>query len=542
MDPPSASKNRRALAVLPSGLIGAWSSGGSRNARAGSSPEGSGTRERFRRERFSPLRFGGALALVVIAMMGRPFLTQSFGATTAIFITLYPATFLAALLWGLGPGIFASVLSVSAAAYDLLEPSGIRAAGVRDVVDLTFLLFSGIGVSALAGARDRTSRRASENARKASLYARSLIEACLDPLVAISPEGKILDVNQATEEATGVPRSGLIGTDFARYLTDPDQARAGFLQVFEQGQITDYPLAIQHASGRVTDVLCHARTFADENGVVTGVLASARDVTERKRAEAELGAYRQHLEELVEKRTVEIQTAYQTLEAANQELETFAYSVSHDLRTPLRAVDGFSSILLEDCAAQLDAEGRRVVGVIREGTRRMGQMIDDILAFSRAGRLELSMRRVDMEELVGTALKDLKPLLAASGIEVKIKPLPAAHGDAPMLQRVWVNLLENAIKFTRPKSAGAIEVGARPGESETIYYVRDNGVGFDMQYSHKLFGVFQRLHGQDEFPGTGIGLAIVKRVVTRHGGRVWAEAKAGEGATVSFALPNGAPS
>jgi two-component system sensor kinase len=234
-----------------------------------------------------------------------------------------------------------------------------------------------------------------------------------------------------------------------------------------------------------------------------------------------------------------LEDANKSLANVNRELETFAYSVSHDLRTPLRAVDGFSRILLEEYAPKLDTEGQRIVGVVREGTKKMAQMIDDILAFSRAGKKEVASAAIDMEELVRAALKDLQPLLAGRYVKLEIKPLPASHGDAPMIQRVWTNLLDNAIKFTRHQPEGTIEVGAQVGKGEIVYYVKDNGVGFDMQYVGKLFGVFQRLHGQNEFPGTGIGLAIVKRIVARHGGHVWAGGKVNQGATIYFALPNG---
>lgn len=292
--------------------------------------------------------------------------------------------------------------------------------------------------------------------------------------------------------------------------------------------------------GEYRDMAARGVPVLEADSSVREWVGTCTDITDQKRAEREIVLHRQHLEELVAQRTGELQATNTRLEAANQELETFAYSVSHDLRTPLRAVDGFSRILLEDYSPKLDSEGQRVVNVIREGTRKMAQMIDDILAFSRAGRLELSIREIDMEELARLALKTLEPVLAGRDLKIEIKPVPPTRGDAAMIQRVWTNLLDNAIKFTRTKAGGAIEVGAQDGENETVYYVKDNGVGFDMQYVHKLFGVFQRLHGPEEFPGTGIGLAIVKRIVTRHGGRVWAEAKAGEGATIHFTMPKGA--
>ncbi|MBI3479823.1 MAG: two-component sensor histidine kinase [Nitrosomonadales bacterium] len=225
------------------------------------------------------------------------------------------------------------------------------------------------------------------------------------------------------------------------------------------------------------------------------------------------------------------------LEASNVELESFSYSVSHDLRVPLRAVDGFSRILLEEYQSKLDAEGQRLLNVVRDNTKRMAQLIDDILAFSRVGRVEVTRVEVDMEELVRNIMEELKPATAGRALKMEIKTLPPAHADRAMMRRVFANLLSNAIKFTRPKVLASIEVGAKSGAGETVYYVKDNGVGFDMKYVGKLFGMFLRLHGVDEFEGTGIGLAIVKRIITKHGGRVWAEGKVDEGATIFFALP-----
>ena len=228
------------------------------------------------------------------------------------------------------------------------------------------------------------------------------------------------------------------------------------------------------------------------------------------------------------------------LEAANKELESFAYSVSHDLRSPLRAVDGFSRILVEDYGPKLDDEGRRVIQVIRDGTQKMGRLIDDLLAFSRLGRVSLAANRIDMEALAGEVFTEL----ASSGAkcEFMLKAMPPALGDRALLRQVWVNLLSNAIKFTGKNDQPTIEAGGHADGAENCYYVKDNGAGFDMRYYDKLFGVFQRLHTTEQFPGTGVGLAIVQRVVSRHGGRVWAEGKLNEGATFYFALPKGGKS
>lgn len=377
--------------------------------------------------------------------------------------------------------------------------------------------------------------------RAASSYARSLIEASLDPLVTISRDGKITDVNKATEAATGLPRDQLVGRDFSDFFTDPDLARTAYRKAFAEGSVTDYPLAIRNASGSVMEVLYNASTYRDEAGKVVGVFAAARDVTARKQAEAELANYQRHLEDLVAGRTAELAAANLALNAANHELETFAFSVSHDLRAPLRAVDGFSLALQEDYADKLDAEAQRLVQVIRDSVTRMSRLIDDILEFSRAGRRELAATDIDMTSLAQAVLDDLAPAMKGRTITVNVAPLPPATGDREMMQRVWMNLLDNAIKFTARIDNARIEIGSYLHDNETVYFVKDNGAGFDMTYIDKLFGVFQRLHSPQEFPGTGAGLAIVKRIISRHGGRVWAEGKVGEGATFYFALPSQEP-
>jgi light-regulated signal transduction histidine kinase (bacteriophytochrome) len=244
-----------------------------------------------------------------------------------------------------------------------------------------------------------------------------------------------------------------------------------------------------------------------------------------------------HAEAEIRRINTDLEHHLTQLEGVNRDLESFSYSVSHDLRAPLRAIDGFSRILLEDYADSLDAEGQRVLNVVRDSTLKMAHLIDDILAFSRAGRIEMNPVPVDMAAMVRMILADaLAPALAGRALTIDIGKLPPARGDRAMFERVWTNLLDNAIKFTAPKPTARIEIAATPDARETVYYVRDDGVGFDMQYAGKLFGVFQRLHGA-EVPGTGIGLAIVKRLVTRHGGRVWGEGRVGEGATLYFALP-----
>ena len=269
--------------------------------------------------------------------------------------------------------------------------------------------------------------------------------------------------------------------------------------------------------------------FADSDGSPL-ILELGIDITDRKQAEEEIHQLNEELEQRVEKRTAQ-------LEAANRELESFSYSVSHDLRAPLRAIDGFSRILLKDYADRLDAEGQRLLDIIRANTQKMGQLIDDLLAFSRLGRREVKAVDLDMGTLVRKVAEELQDTLGDRTVEWDLKPLPATRADRALMHQVWVNLLGNALKFTRPREAAVIEVGCRSAGDEDIYYVKDNGVGFDMQFAHKLFGVFQRLHRYEEFEGTGVGLALVQRIVQRHGGRVWAEGQVNGGACFYFSLP-----
>ncbi len=237
---------------------------------------------------------------------------------------------------------------------------------------------------------------------------------------------------------------------------------------------------------------------------------------------------------------VERKRAEDGLEAANKELESFSYSVSHDLRAPLRAVDGYAQMLEEDCADRLDSEGRRLLGVVRGEAKRMGQLIDDLLAFSRLGRKVVTSAGIDMKRLVEEVIKEVQ-VAAERPAQMVLGALPPAHGDTALVKQVWLNLLSNAIKFSSSGEQPVVEISGRRDGAYNVYCVKDNGAGFDMQYYDKLFGVFQRLHGNDEFPGTGVGLAIVERVVTRHGGRVWAEGKVDDGAAFYFSLPKEKP-
>jgi light-regulated signal transduction histidine kinase (bacteriophytochrome) len=224
------------------------------------------------------------------------------------------------------------------------------------------------------------------------------------------------------------------------------------------------------------------------------------------------------------------------LEEANKELEAFSYSVSHDLRAPLRAVDGFTGMVLARFGNQIPPDARRLLQQVEGGAKRMSQLIDDLLRFSRLSRQPISKSRVNVSEMVAAIVQELRNEAGERAIETRIADLPAVFGDASLLRQVFVNLLSNAFKFTRGKQA-LIEVGCDTSGAENVFFVRDNGAGFDMAYAQKLFSVFQRLHTEDQFEGTGVGLSIVQRIVQRHGGRIWAEAEVGKGATFFVALP-----
>ncbi len=253
-------------------------------------------------------------------------------------------------------------------------------------------------------------------------------------------------------------------------------------------------------------------------------------VEDVKKAHEEVIRLNAELEERVIKRT-------EQLELANRELESFSYSVSHDLRAPLRAMDGFSKILLEDHSANLDPEARRILSIITDNARRMGTLIDDLLAFSRLSRQEINFCVVNMKQIAEKAIQEMQTMVSPGKVAIHIGEMPDAYGDASMLKHVFHNLIGNAVKFSSGKDHPEIEIGCHSMGKENTYFVKDNGAGFDMKYADKLFGVFQRLHSANEFEGTGVGLAIVHRIITRMNGHVRAEGKTGQGATFYFTLP-----
>jgi PAS domain S-box-containing protein len=414
--------------------------------------------------------------------------------------------------------------------------------------------------------RDITAlKREAEKLRQSNEYLENLIDHANAPIIVWDPQFRITRFNGAFEAMSGRRAGEVVGKSL-ELLFPPALARSSMALIEKTTggeRLETVEIAILHRDGSVRTVLWNSATILAADGrTPVAAIAQGWDITERKRAVEEVHKLNAELEQRVVERTAQ-------LDAANKELEAFSYSVSHDLRAPLRHVQGYVDMLAQEAEGRLSDKGRHYMQTIADASREMGVLIDDLLAFSRMGRTEMIETKVNLNALAQDSLRDLEPATRGRNIVWTIPPLPTVQGDPAMLKLALANLLGNAVKFTRPRDPAVIEMGvvneeggsqrsasfakataamevSEEGEGQKAlftdncslltFFVRDNGVGFDPQYVHKLFGVFQRLHRADEFEGTGIGLANVRRIIARHGGRTWAEGAVDKGATFYFTL------
>jgi PAS domain S-box-containing protein len=374
---------------------------------------------------------------------------------------------------------------------------------------------------------DITERKRTEHQLKASFKEIGDLKSALDEhaIVAITDaQGKITYVNDKFCAISKYAREELLGQDH-RIINSgfhPEQFIRELWTTITHGRVWHGEIKNQSKDGSFYWVDTTIVPFLNDDGKPRQYVAIRADITERKAAEEKIREMNVELEQRVAERTAE--------------LEAFSYSVSHDLRAPVRAIGGFARMVQEDYGAELPPEAHRKLDRIHENAMKMGQLIDGLLTFSRLSRQPLNKRKVMPAKIVQRVLEELQSEQAGRRIKILVGELPACQADPTLLQQVYANLLSNAFKYSRLRDPALIEIGAREEAGQTVYFVRDNGAGFEMEYAHKLFGVFQRLHRADQFEGTGVGLAIVQQIIHRHGGQIWAEAETEKGATFSFTL------
>lgn len=378
--------------------------------------------------------------------------------------------------------------------------------------------------------RTRELTHANEELRNRESLLQEIFDTSSVALFLVDRQGIITHANRRMAEMFGTTMEELVGSEYVAHV-HPDERDVGRQKMLAllASQIPSVSLERRYWREDGTEFWGHlsGRRFHDARGVDMGLVGVIADITERREAERKLKDFNAELEARVHERTAE-------LERANKDLESFSYSISHDLRAPLRAINGFAQILTSEEAHKLSDDGREMLTRIARAATKLGDLIDDVLEYSRTGRLAQTIEDVDMEQIARRIAGEFSAVYPRA--EIHVGSLPTVRGDPTMLRQVLENLIGNACKYSANRSEPEIEVGTRAENGDTVFYVRDNGVGFDMHYANKLFGMFQRLHTEREFEGTGVGLAIAKRLVERHGGRIWAESQPDQGATFQFTL------
>ena len=485
------------------------------------------------------LRYSLSVTSTVLALLLTLLLNPLFSQT--ILALFFAAVTISVWYGGIGPGLLSIVLStlfinfLVLPAYALTATSFSRLIPIGAFLLVTFLIHS-------LNLELRSARQRSELAlvklqdseiqlRRSEARFRRLVESNIVGVLFPDLDGHILSANDAFLQMVGYDREDLQkGRLNWKTLTPPgyeaiDQQKIEELRTTRI--CTPFEKEYLHKDGRRVPIWVGAALL---EGSQQETVAFVVDLTDRKQAEATIRQLNETLEQRVQERTKQ-------LIATNQELEAFAYSVSHDLRAPLRYISGFVGLLQKQIADKLDESSLHYLNIITDTTKQAERLIDDLLAFSRMGRTEIRYTTVDVDHLVAEVRRELQSAIPNREIHWSIAPLPSVQADPSMLRLVFRNSIDNALKYTQPRSITKIAIGSTQQDQEIVFYVQDNGVGFDMQYVHKLFGVFQRLHNDDQFVGSGIGLANVRRIIHRHGGQTWAEGELDRGSTFFFSLP-----